>query len=293
MTVVYIDSVLVLNTLIDYLVLAAAAYLAGLPVRRARWLAAAGLGGVYAAAVFLPDCAWLASWPCKAAAGAAMAAAAYGRRHFVRRCLLLFGVSCGFAGLVLALSMLTGGGIPCVNGIFYTDISFRVLLISAGAAYLGLSVVFRACAGHGLRREFAEVTVFLNGRRASLRTLLDTGNALRDPVTGRQVLVADFEQLLSLWPPEVRACLTRQAVSAPAGILETLNARSGPVRFYLTPYSAVGVSGGLLLTFRCDRAETGGRCIGRLPVALSPTALGTGFAALWGGEERSGQPCGT
>ena len=38
MTVIYIDSVFVLNALMDYLLLLAAARLAGLPLRRGRYL---------------------------------------------------------------------------------------------------------------------------------------------------------------------------------------------------------------------------------------------------------------
>ena len=54
MTVIYIDSVFVLNALMDYLLLLAAARLAGLPLRRGRYLLGALFGGAYAAAVFLP-----------------------------------------------------------------------------------------------------------------------------------------------------------------------------------------------------------------------------------------------
>ena len=46
------------------------------------------------------------------------------------------------AGCVLGLGMLSGGAIPAVNGVFYTDVSVRVLLVAAGAAYVVLTVVF-------------------------------------------------------------------------------------------------------------------------------------------------------
>ena len=54
MTVVYIDSVFVLNTLMDYLLCLVTARLAGIPLRRRRYLLAALAGGGYAVAVFLP-----------------------------------------------------------------------------------------------------------------------------------------------------------------------------------------------------------------------------------------------
>ena len=78
MTVVYIDSVFLFNMLTDYLMLLCAAHLAGIQLRRGRFLLAAAAGGAYAVAVFLPGCAFLTALPIKAAAGALVALIAYG-----------------------------------------------------------------------------------------------------------------------------------------------------------------------------------------------------------------------
>ena len=60
--------------------------------------------------------------------------------------------------------------------------------------------------------------------------------------------------------------------------------RAAPeLRFRLIPYHAVGVAGGLLLAVRSDWTEVAGERYAGLPVAFSPTELGTGYSALWGG----------
>ena len=53
-TVVYVDEVFLLNTLVDYLLLLSAARLAGTEIRRLWMLLAALFGGIYAAFVFFP-----------------------------------------------------------------------------------------------------------------------------------------------------------------------------------------------------------------------------------------------
>ncbi|MCI2055840.1 MAG: sigma-E processing peptidase SpoIIGA [Oscillibacter sp.] len=281
MTVVYIDSVFVLNTLMDYLLVLATAKLAGIPLHRGRYLFAALLGGVYAVAVFLPGCGALSSWPAKLAAGTAMAAAAYvGEERFWRLTLLLFVVSCGFAGCVLGLGLLAGGGVPVERGIFYTDVNATVLLAAAGGAYLVFSLVFRACARNGLKRTLIPAQVSLNGKTVELTALRDTGNALLDPVTNRPLLVVCASSMGTLWPPELARVLTPRAIACPAEVLEELNRNT--VRFRLVPYSAVGVAGGLLLAFRSDWVLIGKKRYDGLLVALSPTSLGGGFTALWG-----------
>ena len=287
MTVVYVDSVFILNGLMDYFLLLATAYLAGIPLHRGRYALAALLGGIYAVAVFLPGLEWLASLPAKVAAACAMALAAYGKTENLFRLLLLFGlVSCGFAGCVLGIGI-ASGGLPMVNGVFYTDVDVRVLLTAAGAAYLVMTVVFRASARHGVQGTLVPVTLAWGDRRVQLTALCDTGNSLRDPVTGRPILVAWGQRVEPLWPPELQPLLSEQGLRAPAETLTRLGRYQ--TRFQLVPYSAVGIDGGLLLTARTDWAEINGHRYEKLPVALSPTELGEGFGALWGEMERSGK----
>ena len=152
MTVIYIDSVFLLNALMDYLLLLCAARLAGLPLRRGRYALAALAGGAYAAAVFLPGMGFLAGTPVKIAAGVLLGLIAYGgEEKLLRLELLFFAVSCAMAGCVLGLGLLTGGGVPVARGVFYTNVDAKALVVSGTAAYALFSAVFRAAAGHGVR----------------------------------------------------------------------------------------------------------------------------------------------
>lgn len=285
MTVVYVDSVFVLNTLMDYLILLATAGFAGISPHRFRCFLSAVLGGAYAVAVFLPGCGFLADWPYKIVVGVLLAAVAFaGRKHFIRLTFMLFAVSCGMAGCVLALGFLAGN-VPMENGIFYTNIDVKVLLIAAGAAYLLLTVVFHASARHHICGTLVPVTISFQGRQASLTALCDTGNALLDPATGRPVLVASASCLAEIWPPNIRKYLTGHSLRDPTGTMERISGMGVAIRFHLIPYNAVGVAGGLLLAFRSDWSEIGGHRYQKLLVALSPTEVGETFSALWGEAE--------
>lgn len=110
------------------------------------------LGGAYAVAVFLPGLGFLGARPVKVAAGVLLSVTVFGgQAHLLRLTLLLFAVSCAMAGCVLGLGLLTGG-IPVVNGIFYTDADARTLLLGATAAYAVLAWIFRAAARTGYGR---------------------------------------------------------------------------------------------------------------------------------------------
>lgn len=288
-TVVYADSVFFLNGIMDYLLCLVTARLAGVPLRRWRYAAAALLGGAYAVAVFLPGFRFLACWPGKLAVGAVMAVIAFGGEpHLLRLTLLFFALSCGLAGAVLGLGLLSNSTLPRANGIFYTDVNLQVLILSAAAVYLLVRVVFRAAARHGLRGEYLPVRVCIGGRTEELSALWDSGNQLREPGSGRQVLVVAPGSLNAILPPPVLRLLTEECLRDPAALLEPLRAAAPVLRPRLIPYHAVGTPAGLLLAIRTEYVEICGTCIPEAAAALSPTALGPDYSALWGGEIRKG-----
>lgn len=281
MTVVYLDRVFLLNLLVDYLLLLATARLAGRPLRRGRLLLCAAGGGLYAVAVFLPGCGFLARPLWRLAAGAAMGLLAWRReRRPCRLTALFFLLSSGLAGLLLALGLAAGSPTALLSRVYYADVSWPLLLGAAATFALLLHLVFR----QGARQEGGElmdVTISLEGRRQRLRALHDTGNRLRDPVSGQPVLVLEQEALDTL-PPEVAELLRRNL--PPEETLARLYRLDGSCRFSLLPYCSVGAPSGLLLSVRSDYVKIGRITYPRILLALSPGPVGDGrYQALWGG----------
>lgn len=107
------------------------------------------------------------------------------------------------------------------------------------------------------------MVVRLGERSTRFTALVDSGNTLSDPMTGKGVLVAEGDHLRSLLPPEVD-------YSRPAQCFPTLR---DPKRFRLLPYRSVGVDQGLLLAVRADSVRVNGQDLGPRLVALSPTPV--------------------
>lgn len=287
MAVIYVDTVFFLNGILDYLLLLCTARLAGIPLRRGRYLLAALAGGVYAVAAVLPGLACLGSGAVKMAAGVLLALIAFGGEVRLFRLTALFmALSCGLAGCILGLSLLAGSRLLGAEGVFFTNVDVKGLLLAGTAVYLFFSAVFRAAARHSLNGETAEVKISICGRTVSLTALLDNGCGVCEPVSGQPVLVVAEGALDSAFPTAVRRQLTREALQLPAELLEPLRQAAPELRFFLVPYRAVGVNGGLLLTVRSDWVSVAGQKHPGLPVGLAPGELGEGYHALWGGKWR-------
>ena len=283
---IYIDRVFVLNLAVDYLLLLAAARLAGTPLRRVRFLLCGGFGGLYAAAVFLPGLAWLAHPLCKLAAGAGMAGAAFWReRHRWKLMGLFFLLSGALAGVILAVGFCIGAPELLLGRIYRAEIDWKLLLGGTAALSAALHLLFRQGARHG-GGELMTVQVAICGKVKDFTALYDTGNTLRNPVDGRPVLVMEQAALVSMLPEDERQILEEK--NPPEETVARLYAAGSGLHFTLLPFRSVGAESGLLLAVRCEYIMVHRRRIPRTLVALSPGPVsdGGGYCALWGGAER-------
>lgn len=282
MTVIYIDSLFLLNFVVDYLLLLCAGRLAGEVLHRGRLALGAALGAAYAAAVFFPGMGFLLHPLCKLSAAVLSLLAGYGgSRRLLRVTLVFFAVSAAFGGGIFALELLGGRGLTLKNGIFYSAMDLKLILLSAAGCYVLITLVLQRSARH-TPRELAPAVLTLEGKRVALTALVDTGNTLTDPVSGRPAMVAEGESVRDLFPKD-RQPASRDLLD-PAGGLTRLGTGEWRSRFRLLPYRAVGVERGLLLAVRADSLELDGQGRGPVLVALSPTAVsdGGGYRALIG-----------
>lgn len=250
---IYLDLVMGLNFMVDLLLLMGANGLSGFPLSPGRCALAGALGGVYGGICLLPEFRFLGSTLWRVVFLVLMAVIAYGwDRSTLRRGSLFVLLSMALGGIALGIG--NGGGWAIVGA-------------AAGVAVLCvLGFRGKACA-----RSFASVELCYRGKRRTLTALHDTGNTLRDPVTGQQVLVVGSDVAWEL------TGLTQAQLASP---IETMGTIPG---LRLIPYRAVGQPGGMLLAVKMDEVRIGGHKCGMI-VAFAPQILGNdGYEALAGG----------
>lgn len=260
MEIIYADSLIFLNALIDYLVLLAAGRVNGLPLRRLRLALGAAFGGVYALfSVLLPRVFALAT--VKILAGLTMTAIAYGfGRRYLRCAVTVFAVAAAFAGAVYALAGLAG--IPRTGGL-YIPVSARVLLLSFAVCYALISLIFRGM-GRRAEKKLYRIELTFRGKTVRFTALDDSGNELLDPISGSGVLVAQAETLAPLFDDPAPLYL-----SDPAEAMQRLN----DPRFRLLPCTCVAAESTLLLCFRPDSVKIDGKARPGLLAAVARNSL--------------------
>lgn len=278
---VYIDVLFGVNLFINYIMLRTVGLIGGRRSRRWRTAFGAALGAAYAAAVFFPELGLFYSLTFKLLASGLMIAAAfpvYGVWDFLRLTGLFYAVSAAFGGLSFAILFLTGWGrrLGAVfsNGVVYLDIPITALFLGATAFYglLGLAgAALRLSKRLGPRHK---LIVELDGKKAVLTALADTGNILVDPISRAPVIVAELEALKGLFDYSIRVGLSSEDLQEGLGLMTERGMRAR-----LIPFSSVGKPNGMMVGFVPDRAAVRrggsllpmGRCVvGIYPHRLSP-----------------------
>ncbi len=246
---VYVDLLFGLNAMINYLLLRGSAAMGGYPVRYLRLIGGAVIGGLYAVAAVVPGLEGLQSGLFQAVSAALMLLAAFGwKRSTVKQGLFFFALSFAFSGAVLLVIQMVEPDCVFLGGRAYYAVTTPALMLVAGLCY-GLAAMVLNGWGTHTGGDLVELTLGLDGQTATVKALRDTGNTLRDPLTGEGILVAQWTVLQTLLP---HAQLTKADFADPTALVQRLRA----YRFRLVTYEAVGVSCGLLPAVRCQICTT-------------------------------------
>ena len=251
---IYLDLLIILNFLVDFCLLVGTNRLAGYPNGIKKCILGGILGGLYAAVCLMPGFRFLGNELWRLVFLVCIGGVAFGwnRSGFQR------------GAIFLLLSLALGGIAAGMDGK-----SFFGLVTAVGMIWLLCRMGFRSG-----QKEYVPIELEWKDQRLSLIALRDTGNNLKDPISGESVLVAGAdvgEKLLGL---------TSHQLAHP---VETMASGCIP-GMRLIPYTAVGQPGGILLAVRFQGAKIG-NTYGNPLVAFAPEVLARGevYQMLAGG----------
>lgn len=226
---VYADLLFLVNFSMDLLCFYLCARLLHRPLPLWRGVLASALGGVYAVAVLFLTVGKFPAFLLDAAVCVALCAVAMGSRGERLRSLLKLSV------LYLLVSSVLGG----VMTLLYSQLN-RIpgvtdLVEEDGLStwiFFGLAMIsslLTALWGRCFRRETGKtrVTVVVEeqGRRAELVGIVDSGNLLRDPISGRVVIPVETAQLQEVAPLALLQAARRETVGDVADLDEHIARR--------------------------------------------------------------------
>lgn len=245
---VYADLTFLINFVMDFCILWATAKLSNIKISYPRIFLASSLGGIYAVGYLFVD---LASWyslPMKLIVSALLIIFGlwpHGWQEFKKALLYFYGISFIVAGATIASSFLfySNQYVFSFSYMWLLGGVFCALLIGIyGEKYLTQRVIPNLLK-FKVSLKFAELSCEGEG-------FLDTGNGLRDPLTNRPVLVAEYSLIKTCLPEDLKQVM--DTFVNEDEMLDKLTRSSWASRLRLIPFSSIGKRNGLLVGVRAD-----------------------------------------
>lgn len=255
--VIYGEYLFLENFITGAMILHLTRVFSGVRAGKLRLIAGSVFCGLYAFIIFVP-LAVLPSLAIKLAFSFGVVLFVFGpreRRVYGRLVMLFYMISFAMGGITIGLMYLFQVTGVSANGAFYMgSIGYLLVTMGAAAAYLLLSMAASWMKSQFLYRQAgSRVRIVLLGKSTELAGLLDTGNFLSEPVTGKPVFLLAESSLERIFSPEISAILRTE--KDPQKAMAALGGEGIAKRLRLLPYRAVGTEGGLLLGVRPDYIE--------------------------------------
>ncbi|NLY53852.1 MAG: sigma-E processing peptidase SpoIIGA [Firmicutes bacterium] len=277
---VYVDLLFLVNFVLNLWILWATASLSGTPVKRSRLFWSSTCGALYAFGLLTPWGSVFAHPASKLVLALTMIRLAFNpsKRRQVLQLLGLFLLICfATAGAVLGVYVCLVDKSPGGALLAWGDLPLWVL---------GLSIIMLAVSGRrwlgNLENRFvrvaneAHLSVTIGDLIFELQALVDSGNQLVEPLTGRAVVVVATAAISHLLPKEIVSLTQTNPIWSAQ--IDKLAASDWVQRIRFVPFQAVANSGGVLLGIRTDyleiRCQEEVRQVEGVTIALSPAGLG-------------------
>lgn len=187
-------------------------------------------------------------------------------RDNVKSWLCLYAVAFTAGGILDAIYFYTNFPLMTKHlfqGAYLKNMSIFTFFISAGISYLGLRgavKVMQVRMGRtGKKDDIVEVILFHRGVTREVRALFDSGNSLKEPISGAPVHIVDLQ--------------TAESILTEGGTEEKLR---------LVPFHSLGKKEGIMTAFECEKMEV---IIKGDKIDLGPAYLGIYRGELCAGKK--------
>lgn len=205
---VYLDVVFLENICMNYIIIYATILLLKLNKKPARIFLGSLIGAIYAVINVMKIFEAYNSIFLKILVSIIIMYVAVDVKNFkglLKAVLMFYFVSFTFGGIALALLyFIKPENILMKNGVYIGTYPIKVVLLGGILGYILVSIIYSIIKGkYSKKKKMCDVEISLCGKAKYLQALIDTGNFLKEPITGAPVIVIETLSLYGLVPTKI------------------------------------------------------------------------------------------
>lgn len=250
--VIYGDVLMVINFSMDYLALYITSKLMHIKTKTKKLTLSAIIGAVYSLVILSLNLNGILSGIISLTAAFVLTLTAYGKlppKALLTNTAVFYVVNFALGGGITAicnlLNIWQNKRNIMINGTFdvlYGDLPFGLLIALAFICGI-ISLVFGKIIKRKSAEKVCELEILFENTPATLTGLIDSGNLLREPISGKPVIIVAFEavrrhlpvELLPLFKENNTACLSSSPLTSGLRVIPASTVNSKGLLFALTP----------------------------------------------------------
>lgn len=256
---IYVDIIIVENLIMNFIILYATGLILKIKVSFFRLLLASLIGAIYAALQYISNMKILSNIIIKTFLSIIIIWVAFHPQNMKKMCkqlLLFYLTTFTFGGVATYLIyVLKPQNIIIKNGMYVGTYVLKVIFIGAILGTGILLISFKIYKNKISKKDMiCKILIKLNGKEITLNTMVDTGNMLREPITGNPVAVVEKNSLYDVLPKEILNN-TESILGGDFGkIPEDIKQEYIP-KLKFIPFSSLGKQNGMLIGIKPEKLK--------------------------------------
>lgn len=252
---VYLDIILLENICMNYIILLATGIINKCKISHFRIMISSLLGAIYAIITYLNIFEAYSNLIFKMILSIVMIYIAYLAKNvkkLFKELIIFYLTSFAFGGISFALLyMINPSQVKVKNGVFVGTYPLKVVLLGGIVGFLTIIIAFKSYKGRMNKKDiYYDIKIKLGDKEVETKAIIDTGNFLKEPITGFPVVVVERSLMYSIIPK----CILNNIDEILSGNLDKMSEHEEYIsRIRVIPYSSLGNKNGMLLGIKADQ----------------------------------------
>jgi len=257
---IYLDVVLIENLCMNYIILFATGYLLKMKMNHIRLILSALIGGVYSILAYMQILEIYSNILLKIILSIVMVYIAYNAKNIkqlAKELIFFYLTSFVFGGCAFALLyFIKPEEILIKNGTYVGTYPLKVAILGGIVGFTITVIAFKFVKKRFSKKDmYCKITIYFAKKSVSTIALLDTGNMLKDPITGMPVIVVEKEILRNILPDIILNNLNKIIGGDVAKEIYEDENLEYITKFRVIPFSSIGKTNGMILGFKANKVE--------------------------------------
>lgn len=254
---VYLDIILIENICMNYIILLATGLIVKNKITKTRILLSSLLGSIYAVTSYITKLEIYSTIIMKIILSIAMIYLAFKPKNIkqmLKHLVIFYLTSFAFGGCAFALLyFIKPQDILMKNGVYIGTYPLKIAILGGIVGFVVINISFKIIKGRITKKSiFCDVEIYLNNNISKVHALVDTGNLLKEPITGNSVIVVEKQQLYNLIPNNILDNV--EEIMYCNNNLENIDSEYIS-KLRLIPFSSLGTPNGMLIGTKVDKIK--------------------------------------